>query len=200
MPFLSSALIDIVCLLVLLSFTLLRRSFRKPSSTARAREITQYFATAVALTDIVVGLVRGVHFIADFAKPLLLVVLVRTLREAWKRVVLVMWDSKDILLMLAGYVVLYGWAGYRLFKGSLEGEAYFSSLAQGLFNMLVLMTTTNHPDVMLPAYQTNRFAALFFVTYLVFGLYFFMSLLLAIFYNNYKQRVANTVSRFEDSR
>ena len=41
---------------------------------------------------------------------------------------------------------------------------------------------------------------MFFVLYLVLGLYFFMNLLLAIFYNNYKMRVVNTMSKFVDSR
>ena len=200
MPYLASTVIDASCLLVLLFFTYFRRTFRKISRTARVREIIQTAITVAAIVDIIIGLVVGYHTVADFAKPFLFVVFVRSVREAWKRVLLVMWDSKDILLMLAAYIVFFGWAGYRIFKGSLEGEAYFPTLSDGLFNMLVLMTTTNHPDVMLPAYQRNRAAVVYFVIYLVLGLYFFMNLLLAIFYNNYKQRVVNTMSKFVDSR
>jgi len=54
--------------------------------------------------------------------------------------------------------------------------------------MLVLMTTSNFPDVMLPAYQISRLNALFFIIYLLLGLFLMMNLLLAIFYSNFKLR------------
>jgi len=51
--------------------------------------------------------------------------------------------------------------------------------------MFVLLTTSNFPDVMLPAYGKNRLDCLFFIFYLVVGLFLLMNLLLAIFYSNY---------------
>jgi len=54
--------------------------------------------------------------------------------------------------------------------------------------MLVLMTTSNYPDVMLPAYMKTRVACIFFISYLVVGLFLMMNLLLAIFYSNFKMR------------
>ena len=52
--------------------------------------------------------------------------------------------------------------------------------------MLVLMTTSNYPDIMLPAYQIYRGNCLYFIIYLVLGLMLLMNLLLAIFYSNFK--------------
>ena len=46
--------------------------------------------------------------------------------------------------------------------------------------MLVLITTANFPDIMLPSYDRHSLAALFFVVYLVIGLYFLMNLVLAV--------------------
>ena len=54
--------------------------------------------------------------------------------------------------------------------------------------MLVLLTTSNFPDIMLPAYEKNKLSAIFFVSFLVLGLFFLMNLLLAIFYSNFKDR------------
>ena len=66
--------------------------------------------------------------------------------------------------------------------------------------MLVLISANNFPDVMFPLYKATRLGSLFFIVYLVLGVYFLMNLLLAIFYNNYKQRGANTLERFDNSR
>ena len=47
----------------------------------------------------------------------------RSQREAWNRIALVVWDSKTILIFMIIYVAAFGWAGYRLFRGTVEGAA-----------------------------------------------------------------------------
>lgn len=54
--------------------------------------------------------------------------------------------------------------------------------------MLVLITTANFPDIMLPSYDRHSLAALFFVMYLVIGLYFLMNLVLAVLYAEFRRR------------
>jgi len=41
----------------------------------------------------------------------------------------------------------------RIFAGTVEGVEYFSTLVESLNTMMVLLTTSNYPDVMLPAYE-----------------------------------------------
>lgn len=38
--------------------------------------------------------------------------------------------------------------------------------------MFICLTTSNFPDVMLPAYNANRWYVLYFISYLTLGLYF----------------------------
>ena len=54
--------------------------------------------------------------------------------------------------------------------------------------MIVLITTANFPDVMLPAYHKNYFSMLFFTTYLSVGLFFLLNLLLASVFSKFKDR------------
>ena len=66
--------------------------------------------------------------------------------------------------------------------------------------MLVLLTTTNYPDIALPAYSVNRLYGLFFVAYLVIGFFIFMSILLAVFYSNFKSRFEAKLNASEHLR
>lgn len=51
------------------------------------------------------------------------------------------------------------------------------------------MTTANFPDIMLPAYNANRYNCITFIVFLIFGLYFLQNILLAIVIDNYKKRL-----------
>ena len=55
--------------------------------------------------------------------------------------------------------------------------------------MIILVTTANFPDVMLPAYEKNYWWMLYFVSFLLLGLYFMMNFLLANVFNNFKDRL-----------
>jgi two pore calcium channel protein len=66
--------------------------------------------------------------------------------------------------------------------------------------MTILLTTSNFPDVMLPAYNASRVNCVFFILYLVFGLYFLLNVLLAIVFDNYKKRLDNVVTEKQNIR
>jgi len=94
-------------------------------------------------------------------------------------------DCSKMIAFLAIYVLFFALLGRRLFNGSVEGVQYFPDFVTSAFSMLVLLTTSNSPDIMLPAYQENRIYCLFFIIYLLFGVFLLMHLLMALFYYNY---------------
>ncbi|CAI2386453.1 unnamed protein product [Moneuplotes crassus] len=201
LPYYASRSIELVCLFTLLFFTYFRRAFRKPTRLAKTRELIQSVLTLASVIDIMIALIRqNSLYVSHFIRILLIVLFIRGLREAIKRIALVIYDSKEILLMIISYIVLFGWVGYRLFRGTQQGEAYFSSLVESIWSMMVLLTTANFPDVMMLAYNAHRGYALFFIIYLVMVLFFLLNLVLAVYYNNYRTRVDNTISKFMSIR
>ncbi|XP_064395452.1 two pore channel protein 2-like isoform X2 [Halichondria panicea] len=74
-----------------------------------------------------------------------------------------------------------------------EGERYFRTVADALESLLVLLTTANHPDVMMPIYQYNRFSAIYFILFLGIGSYIILNLLIAVIYNHFKGFFQNSL-------
>jgi predicted membrane protein len=66
--------------------------------------------------------------------------------------------------------------------------------------MLIVMTTANYPDVMLPSYKNFRPWFFFYCSFLVLGLFLFMNMLLAIFYNAYQEKSTQLIDEFDKSR
>jgi len=69
-----------------------------------------------------------------------------------------------------------------------------------MFNILILQTTANFPDIMLPIYKDNRFASLFFVAFLLINNVILLNLTLSVFYMNYKKILQEKIQNEEISR
>ena len=66
--------------------------------------------------------------------------------------------------------------------------------------MFVCLTTSNYPDVMLPAYLHNRAAFFFWMIFLTLGLFLFMNMLLAIFYTAYQDKSTQIIEKYDNKR
>lgn len=101
-------------------------------------------------------------------------------------------EIASVILLLALHLCLFTMIGMLLFaknedpKKNGEWELHFRNLPSSLTSLLVLLTTANNPDVMIPAYSLNRCYAIFFVAFSVIGTYCLMNLLTAIIYNQFR--------------
>uniref|UniRef100_A0A672H2C5 Two pore channel protein 2 n=1 Tax=Salarias fasciatus TaxID=181472 RepID=A0A672H2C5_SALFA len=101
-------------------------------------------------------------------------------------------EIASVILLLALHLCLFTMIGMLLFaktedpKKNGEWELHFRSLTNSFTSLLVLLTTANNPDVMIPAYSVNRAYSIFFIAFSVIGTYCLMNLLTAIIYNQFK--------------
>ncbi|XP_077913793.1 two pore channel protein 2 isoform X2 [Halichoerus grypus] len=101
-------------------------------------------------------------------------------------------EMASVLLLLLVHLCVFTMFGMLLFTGK-KGDGqdrerlmYFHNLPEALTSLLVLLTTTNNPDVMTPAYSKNRAYAIFFIVFTLIGSLFLMNLLTAIIYNQFR--------------
>ncbi|XP_047547657.1 two pore channel protein 2 isoform X2 [Lutra lutra] len=102
-------------------------------------------------------------------------------------------EMASVLLLLALHLYIFTMSGMLLFTGEKQGDGqdrerliYFRNLPEALTSLLVLLTTANNPDVMIPAYSKNRAYAIFFIVFTLIGSLFLMNLLTAIIYNQFR--------------
>jgi hypothetical protein len=134
----------------------IRNQYRDQDESSKKAWLVQKIFTGISLFEIIfIVMIFDLYpypWIAAFIRPFYLIVSIRLIREYWNRYFLVMVDSTPMVLFIIVYILYFSWMGQRLFSGTLEGVQYFGTFGDSCFNILVLMTTSNYPDVMLPAY------------------------------------------------
>ena len=195
--------IEVFILLSLLGFEWIRQQFRELDRDSKYSWYAQIGLTVIALISNIVRAFFSKYnypWAAAFVRPLMLVCLFRTIRQYTFRYLYVIKDSMPMVLFTLVYLCYFSWVFQKIFAGTLEGVQYMSTYPDAVFNMLVLLTTSNYPDVMLPAVQENRLYFFLFFTYLILGLFLILNLLLAIIYSNFKNHFESQIGNREEDR
>jgi two pore calcium channel protein len=105
-----------------------------------------------------------------------------------------------MIMFILLFVIYYAWIGNWIFAGQIEGTESFNGSFNSFWSVFVCLTTSNYPDVMLPAYKNSRFLFFFFFSFLVLGLFLFMNMLLAIFYTAYQDKSTQIIEKYDNKR
>ncbi|KAL9268653.1 Two pore calcium channel protein 1A-like protein [Drosera capensis] len=131
--------------------------------------------------------------IAPYIRVVLFVLNIRELRDSVLVVTGMLWTYLNVLALWLLFLLFSSWVAYVIFEDTVQGEMVFTSYGTTLYQMFVLFTTSNNPDVWLPAYKASRWYCLFFMLYVLLGVYFVTNLILAVVYDSFKDQLAKQV-------
>uniref|UniRef100_A0A8C1GPW3 Two pore segment channel 3 n=1 Tax=Cyprinus carpio TaxID=7962 RepID=A0A8C1GPW3_CYPCA len=139
-------------------------------------------------------------------RPLLLVNVTegRQLRRAFRSIRNALPQIAYVFLLFMFSVLVFSLVALKLFgkRGllTIDGSPYFTDYVDIVFDLYVLVTTANSPDVMMPAYNYSDSFTIFFILYIVINIYTFMSFFLAVVYSNYKKHLKEEVRQLVKAR
>lgn len=169
---------------------------------ADTKHITLLAILVLALVDIVTYTVAtelGAE-VVRWSRPLRPFVIVnfpesRQVRQGFRNIRRTLPEIMNVLCLYFANTAIFALMAFKLFGSRSFGDKdnYFSDFFESFWDMYVLVTTANHPDIMMPAIAQHRHYAIFFICYLIINLYMFMSVFLAVVYNQFRCNLKNEV-------
>ncbi|PON49665.1 Parvalbumin [Parasponia andersonii] len=138
--------------------------------------------------------------IAPYVRVVFFILNIRELRSSIIILAGMLGTYLNVLALWLLFLLFASWVAYVMFEDTLQGKTVFSSYGTTLYQMFVLFTTSNNPDVWIPAYKASRWYCLYFVLYVLVGVYFVTNLILAVVYDSFKGQLAKQVSEMDQMR
>uniref|UniRef100_A0A8C9Z4F4 Two pore segment channel 3 n=1 Tax=Sander lucioperca TaxID=283035 RepID=A0A8C9Z4F4_SANLU len=201
LPIWATMLVELLCLLV---FTLRLGHYAQVIPRDKFWKDPKNICIILTLVDMIIyGALKatncyGVRW-SRVLRPLLLVNVTegRQLRRAFRSIRNALPQIFYVFLLFMFSLLIFSLMALKLLgkRGlkTIDGSPYFTNYLQILFDLYVLVTTANSPDVMMPAYNNSYVFAIFFILYILINTYIFMSVFLAVVYNNYKKYLKEEV-------
>ncbi|CAM0882103.1 unnamed protein product [Alopecurus aequalis] len=127
--------------------------------------------------------------VAPYIRVVFLIMTIRELRMCAITLYGLLGTYLNVLALSTLFLLFASWVAYVTFEDTLQGKTIFTSYGVTLYQMFVLFTTSNNPDVWVPAYKISRWYSLFFIVYVLLGVYFLTNLILAVIYDSFKEQV-----------
>ncbi|XP_037621311.1 two pore segment channel 3 isoform X1 [Sebastes umbrosus] len=205
LPIWATMLVELLCLLV---FTLRLIHYAKVIPRDKfwkdPKNICIIVIIGLTLVDMIIyGALKatncyGVRW-SRVLRPLLLVNVTegRQLRRAFRSIRNALPQIFSVFLLFMFSLLIFSLMALKLLGKrdlkTINGNPYFTDYLEIVFDLYVLVTTANSPDVMMPAYNASFVFAIFFILYILINNYIFMSVFLAVVYNNYKKYLKEEV-------
>ncbi|XP_045153076.1 two pore channel protein 2 [Echinops telfairi] len=188
--------VELLCLLVFLADVVMKGYLIGWAQYRSSPWLLAYFLVlVVSLTDWIISLSLlcwETMRVRRLLRPFFLLQNSSLMKKTLKCIRSTLPQLASLALLLLLHLCFFTMFGMLLFTGekddgvSKERLLYFRNLPEALTSLLVLLTTANNPDVMMPAYSKNRAYSLFFIFFTIIGSLFLMNLLTAIIYSQFR--------------
>ncbi|XP_022086007.1 two pore calcium channel protein 1-like [Acanthaster planci] len=208
MPYWSTQLLELACIAYFIFRMVHHRSFtpRKIWWTD-AKNIILVIAITIMCVDMIIATIlvearvtEKVFRWSRLLRPLFVVNFpeMREIRRSFRNIRRSLPEILAVLVLLFLFLFLFALLGRELFADDqlekvLSSEKYFVNYFENIWELYILVTTANSPDVMMPAYDASGFYMIFFVVFVLLCNYIFMSIFLAVIYKNYRKHLKNEV-------
>ena len=179
MPPLLFSLVELILILFLVANKVIRFQI---TTYSRFRTIRLCFQLFSCLTCALQVIDYQWLWVNNLITPFFLVLYFRYLRVGIKTYFGYIYTSLPLIFLAGLNICLFAFLSKYIFYEQYM-ESSFGSL---VFNLFVLQTTCNYPDVMMADYINTRLAFLFFFTFLVINYIILMNMLVGMVYMNYK--------------
>ncbi|XP_045157394.2 uncharacterized protein LOC123523795 [Mercenaria mercenaria] len=120
------------------------------------------------------------------------------LKRAWANIRMTLKQIVHVIVLFYFLIVVFSLVAMKMFqyRGDMkfpDGSEYFKNYLESFWQLYILVTTANNPDVMMPAYDKNRWYCLFFTVYIILCLYLMLNILLAVTYNSYRENMKDQI-------
>ncbi|WZZ41412.1 hypothetical protein YC2023_037671 [Brassica napus] len=127
--------------------------------------------------------------VAPYVRVIIFILSIRGLRDSLILLSGMLGTYLNILALWMLFLLFASWIAFVMFEDTKQGLTVFTSYGATLYQMFILFTTSNNPDVWIRAYKSSRWSSLFFVLYVLIGVYFVTNLILAVVYDSFKEQV-----------
>ncbi|CAA2987574.1 two pore calcium channel 1B [Olea europaea subsp. europaea] len=131
--------------------------------------------------------------IAPYIRIVFFILNIRDLRDSIVILVGMLGTYLNILALWALFLLFSSWLAFVIFEDTQQGKTIFTSYGTTLYQMFLLFTTSNNPDVWIPAYKASRWYCLFFILYVLLSVNFVTNLILAAVYDGFKSELVKQV-------
>ncbi|PIK46026.1 hypothetical protein BSL78_17116 [Apostichopus japonicus] len=162
--------------------------------------------SVITLIDMVVYVIlinRGKPWIrlVRILRPLFMMNFKETkdLRQAFRNIRRSLLGILSVLVLLFLVIGLFALLAREIFEDDVllkpDASNYMSDYFENFWDLYVLVTTANSPDIMMPAYDASPWYMLFYIIYVILCIYIFMSIFLAVIYKDYRKHLKNEVQK-----
>ena len=160
------------------------------NNTDKARNFSLVGILIISTIDHMIAL--PIRYNAKFSlaiRPIVVYIFFSAVRSNFLIIIQSFRDTIIILVTIFSFISFFSLMGFYLFRNEFEGIVSLGSYKDTYYQLIILLTTANFPDIMLPAYQSSFYYTGFFVSYLVIGLYLLLNILLANVFSMYKRNL-----------
>ncbi|XP_060568420.1 uncharacterized protein LOC132727023 [Ruditapes philippinarum] len=122
----------------------------------------------------------------------------RQIRRAWRNMRRTIKEIVHVLVLFYFFIFVFALIAYQMFSSRTDmkypdGKDYFKDYMDSVWDLYVLVTTSNNPDVMMPAIEKSRFYCIFFFVFILVCFYLLLNVFLAVAYHSYNENMKDEI-------